>query len=94
VLRQNQERNLRFISFSSGAFPTALLAFLAIATPSPAYAYIDAGVCSMILQLLLGGIGGALVVLKLYWHRIKRVLSPGSDEEKPQPAESELHKEQ
>ena len=40
----------------------------------PAFAYIDAGVGSMILQLLLGGIGGVLVVIKLYWHRIKGLL--------------------
>ncbi len=36
-----------------------------------AYAYLDPGTGSMVLQLLLGGIAGALVVGKLYWHRFK-----------------------
>ncbi len=36
-----------------------------------AYAYIDAATGSMILQVVLGGIAGALVFLKLYWHRLK-----------------------
>ena len=33
------------------------------------FAYIDPGAGSMFLQLLLGGIAGAIVVLKLYWHK-------------------------
>lgn len=33
------------------------------------WAYLDPGTGSMILQLLLGGIAGAAVILKLYWHR-------------------------
>ena len=37
----------------------------------PAHAYLDPGTGSMILQLLLGGIAGALVVGKLYFHKIK-----------------------
>lgn len=35
-----------------------------------AYAYLDPGTGSMIIQILLGGIAGAAVVLKLYWHRL------------------------
>ncbi len=38
---------------------------------SPAYAYLDPGTGSMLLQMLLGGVAGALVVGKLYWHRVK-----------------------
>jgi opacity protein-like surface antigen len=34
-----------------------------------ASAYIDPGTGSMFLQLLLGGIAGVLVVLKLYWRQ-------------------------
>lgn len=36
----------------------------------PFLAYIDPGTGSMMLQLLLGGIAGAWVVLKLFGHRI------------------------
>ncbi len=38
---------------------------------APAHAYLDPGTGSMMLQLLLGGIAGALMVLRLYWYRIK-----------------------
>jgi hypothetical protein len=37
----------------------------------PAWAYLDPGTGSMMLQLLLGGIAGALVVGKLYWYRFR-----------------------
>ncbi len=36
---------------------------------SPAYAYLDPGTGSMLLQLALGGVAGFLVILKLYWSR-------------------------
>lgn len=39
----------------------------------PAFAYLDPGTGGMILQLLLGGIVGALMVLKLYWQNLKNL---------------------
>ncbi len=36
-----------------------------------AHAALDPGTGSMILQLLLGGVAGMAVVLKLYWDRVK-----------------------
>ncbi len=39
-----------------------------------AHAYLDPGAGSMVLQLLLGGIAGMAVVLKLYWHKVKALL--------------------
>jgi len=39
--------------------------------PVPANAYIDPGTGSLILQSIIGAIAGGLVVLKLYWHRLK-----------------------
>lgn len=33
-------------------------------------AYIDPGTGNMILQLIIGGIAGALVFLKMFWHRL------------------------
>ena len=36
----------------------------------PAHAYLDPGAGSMLLQILLGGIAGLAVFLKLFWHRI------------------------
>ena len=52
--------------------PLALGAvFLTVTASAPAYAYLDPGTGSMMLQLLLGGIAGAMVVAKLYWHRFR-----------------------
>ena len=39
----------------------------------PAFAYLDPGTGSMILQLLLGGIAGAAIVLKIYWESLTNV---------------------
>jgi hypothetical protein len=36
---------------------------------APAYAYLDPGTGSMMLQLMLGGVAGAVVVGKLYFRR-------------------------
>jgi hypothetical protein len=36
---------------------------------SSAHAYLDPGTGSMILQVLLGGIAGMAVAIKLYWHK-------------------------
>ncbi len=41
----------------------------------PGHAYLDPGTGSMIIQILLGGIAGAAVVLKLYWHKFKMMFS-------------------
>ena len=54
-----------------------LVFFSTIGIASPAYAYLDPGTGSMLLQLLLGGVAGALVVGKLYWHRIKAFFGRG-----------------
>ena len=40
--------------------------FLAASAVSPAYAYLDPGTGSMMLQLMLGGVAGLMVVGKLY----------------------------
>jgi hypothetical protein len=38
-------------------------------TATNAHAYLDAGTGSMILQVLLGGVAGAMIAGKLYWHK-------------------------
>ena len=46
--------------------------FLLTFDPSTeANAYLDPGTGSMVLQLLLGGVAGAVVVVKLYWQKVK-----------------------
>lgn len=45
--------------------------FLGVMASAPAYAYLDPGTGSMMLQLMLGGVAGALVIGKLYLHRAR-----------------------
>jgi hypothetical protein len=45
--------------------------FVMASSAAPAWAYLDPGTGSMMLQLMLGGVAGALVVGKLYLHRAR-----------------------
>ena len=50
----------------------SLIVFFMILNPfTVAYAYLDPGSGSMLLQLLLGGVTGVVVIFKLYWQRVK-----------------------
>ena len=42
---------------------------------SDAYAYLDPGTGSVILQALIGVIAGVLITLKIYWYKLKEKLS-------------------
>ncbi|MFZ5876950.1 MAG: hypothetical protein ACOYXU_11155 [Nitrospirota bacterium] len=42
----------------------------ALLIPTHASAYLDPGSGSMLLQLLLGGVAGLAVVVKLFWRRL------------------------
>ncbi len=44
----------------------AVLALLTL----PAHAYLDPASGSMFLQMIVGGVAGVALALKLYWHRI------------------------
>ena len=48
----------------------SFLTFILLLTYKPAYAYLDAGSGSIIMQILLGGLAGLAVILKVFWHRI------------------------
>jgi hypothetical protein len=39
------------------------------ASATPAFAYIDPGSGGMMMQLLLGGVAGVAVLVRLYWQR-------------------------
>ena len=61
-------------------------ALLAVAfIPVTAFAYLDPGTGSMLLQVILGGVAAVAVALKLFWYRIIAFLGfkkkPESDEE-------------
>ena len=63
-----------------------LSAVFLMEAPTPANAYLDPGTGSMMLQILLGAIGGGLVMGRLYWNKIKSFFSgtkEGSDDDNP-----------
>jgi hypothetical protein len=41
----------------------------------PAYAYLDPGTGSMLIQGIIGAVAAVGVALKLYWHKIKLMIS-------------------
>lgn len=43
---------------------------------TPAFAYVDPGSGSMMIQLLLGGVAGAAVLARIYWRRILTFVRP------------------
>jgi len=43
--------------------------------PQTAFAYLDPGSGSFILQLLIGGILGASLAIKIFWRKIKAFLA-------------------
>jgi len=45
--------------------------FVALSYSRPAFAYLDPGTGSLILQMLIAGIIGAMYTIKLYWYRLK-----------------------
>jgi len=51
---------------------------LVLAPATSAHAYIDPGSGSMLLQLLLGGVAGLVVLAKLYWQRLLRLFGLGA----------------
>ncbi|MDX1460861.1 MAG: hypothetical protein R3348_07375 [Xanthomonadales bacterium] len=52
---------------------------LALLLPTSAFAYLDPGTGSMILQVVLGGIAAVAVALKLFWYRIIGFFGFGKD---------------
>lgn len=48
-----------------------IFAFMFLIWITDAYAYLDPGTGSLIIQSTIAAITGALFVLKTYWHKIK-----------------------
>ena len=63
-----------------GSFILIVL-FLSLIAPSAAYAYLDPGSGSMLLQLVLGGLAGLAVIAKLYWHRLLGLFGMNAQQE-------------
>lgn len=73
LTRVHNSKHGKSLRFVVGRFPVQSLAAAGalVAISTPAHAYIDPGTGGMLLQLLLGGVAGGLVVGKLYWLRFK-----------------------
>ena len=56
----------------------AVLALLVI-SERQLFAYVDPGSGSMLLQLLLGGVAGVAVAVRMYWHRVRSFFGSRSD---------------
>ncbi len=54
---------------------------IALTCPLLAFAYVDPGAGSMLLQLLLGGLAGALIFGRLLAKRIARFLGLGKEQD-------------
>ena len=54
----------------------AITTLLALGTWAlPAHAYLDPGTGSMLIQGIIGAVAAVGVTLKLYWHKIKLMIS-------------------
>ena len=58
------------------AVVSALVLGISVVSTTPAQAYLDPGTGSMMLQAIIGAIAGGLVVLKIYWQKIRRFFMP------------------
>ncbi|MCH7688680.1 MAG: hypothetical protein IH899_18685 [Planctomycetes bacterium] len=59
----------------------SLAGIVTLAFPSFAFAYIDPGAGSMLLQLLLGGVAGLFVFFRLFKQKILKLFGFGKDDE-------------
>jgi len=46
-------------------------------------AYLDPGTGSLILQMIVGGIVGALLFFKTWWYKVKNLFTKNNDSENP-----------
>lgn len=68
----------------AGLILSALMVLMVGLTPRTAFAYIDPGTGSFVIQGVIAAVVGAGVALKLFWHRVAALFGgkakPGDDE--------------
>jgi hypothetical protein len=64
-------------------FLIGIFSILMLISINPAFAYLDPGTGSMLLQVILGGVAAVGVAIKLYWHKIRVAVGLGRKTEKP-----------
>jgi hypothetical protein len=55
-------------------FWIGIFCILILVSVDSAFAYLDPGTGSMLLQVILGGVAAVGVAIKLYWHKIRVAL--------------------
>jgi hypothetical protein len=60
-----------------------LLFVAALLTTTPAYAYLDGGTGSILIQGLFAGVAGALAFLKIYWSKLTAIFKRSKSEPPP-----------
>lgn len=58
-------------------FKIGIFCILILVSVDSAFAYLDPGTGSMLLQVILGGVAAVGVAIKLYWHKIRVALKLG-----------------
>jgi len=61
----------RFVKKWKAAKGTVALLFFTLTVPGEAYAYLDPGTGSFMLQIILGTVFAALFTIKMYWQKLK-----------------------
>jgi hypothetical protein len=70
------------VKFSSIPLLLCVLVGLFVAAPSNAYAYLDPGTGSFLLQGFIAGLAGGLIAIRAYWRRVLQLFGgPGKNPE-------------
>jgi hypothetical protein len=54
-----------------------VMLYVSLFSPAQSHAYLDPGSGSMVLQLLLGGLAGLAVLLKIFWRKLTGLFGSG-----------------
>ena len=63
--------------FGAQSFRLAIALMIVGVSTSSAHAYLDPGAASIALQVLLGGIAGLALAIKLYWYKFLSLIGVG-----------------
>lgn len=68
------------VRIGAHSFTFGMAAVMVGMLSSPAFAYLDPGTGSIILQVLLGGVAGVALAGKLYWHKLLSLIGIRKDQ--------------
>jgi len=64
------------LQYKQGILPLIFgISLLHVFTISDAYAYIDPGSGSLVIQIIIGALVGVGITVKIYWYRLKGFIS-------------------